>query len=88
LECSVSELFGDKINDWRFYLFSDSGILKFIDALPGVRARFALSSVGIGSRVQLLDHFNGEINLGLPLVRSYLTEVPDYLLTFRVGAEF
>ncbi|MEI8341186.1 MAG: POTRA domain-containing protein, partial [Verrucomicrobiota bacterium] len=77
-----------KINDWRFFTFTDAGLLTFVDPLPQTQARFNLASVGVGSRMQILDHLNGEIDVGIPLINQYLTGVPTYLVTFRVWADF
>ena len=78
---------GDKVNDWRFFVFTDDGVLAFVNPLPETHSTI-LSSIGIGSRAQAFGNFNGEIHLGLPLINKYLTSVPSYLLTFRVWADF
>ena len=79
---------GDKINDWRFFVFTDNGVLAFVDPLPQTQSKFTLSSVGIGTRAQAFGYFNGEIDLGVPLISKDLTGVPNYLITFRVWADF
>jgi len=79
---------GDKLNDWRFFVFTDDGLLAFVDPLPETHSHFTLASVGIGSRAQVYEHLNGEILVGLPLISKDLTGVPNYLITFRVWADF
>ena len=40
------------------------------DPLPEQETHFTLASIGIGSRLRLLDHLNGSIDLALPLIRQ------------------
>ncbi len=75
-------------NEWRFYLFSEGGMLSLEDALPEQESRFYLASVGIGSRIRFQDHFNGSLDVGVPLVSQTQTKALDLLLTFRVWADF
>jgi hemolysin activation/secretion protein len=75
-------------DEWRFYVFSEGGIITLEEALPEQESRFYLSSVGVGSRIRLRDHFNGSLDLGLPLNDQTETKALDLLLTFRVWADF
>ena len=85
---SLTSLLDKSINEWRFYVFGEGGILTLNDPLPEQKARFTLASVGTGTRIKLRDHFNGSFDLGVPLVTGAQTNPYDILLTFRVWAEF
>jgi hemolysin activation/secretion protein len=75
-------------NEWRFYVFVDGGYFTLIDPLPEQESAFGLASVGIGSHFRLRDHFNGSLDLALPLTTQAQTDAFDPRLTFRVWAEF
>ncbi len=49
---------------------------------------FELASLGIGTRFHLYNHFNGALDLGVPLISQTETDAFDPLLTFRVWADF
>jgi len=92
---SVAHFLGKTINEWRFYAFSDNGKLWLYNTGQGVGTyTYNLASVGVGSRIQFLDHLNGEVVLGLPLISKNMTDtnnksiVPAQLLTFRIWGEF
>jgi hemolysin activation/secretion protein len=85
---SLPGLFHDKVDDWRLYVFGDWGILTIIDALPEQQASFTLASFGVGTKMKISDHFNGSLDLGVPLIGQGTTKAYDPLLTFRVWAEF
>ena len=90
---SLAQFLGKFVNDWRFYAFSDNGYLWVNNTGPQQNTHFTLASAGVGSRAQFGDHFNGEISLGFPLIYkdpsgNYLPGISNYLLTFRVWAEF
>ena len=75
-------------NDWRFYGFVEGGTLTSHDPLPEQESRFNLASIGIGSRFELFDHFNGSVDLALPLTGLNDTDAHDPRVTFRVWADF
>lgn len=79
---------GDAKNEWRVYGFIDGGVLSLIDPLPQQASVFRLASVGIGTRLQFRQHFNGSLDLGFPLIGQTFTDAGDPLLTFRVSADF
>ena len=56
--------------------------------LPEQTAAFTLASTGVGSRIRIRDHFNGSVDVGVPLVRVSDTKPGDILLTFRGWADF
>jgi len=77
-----------KGNEWRVYIFAEAGELTLLDPLPEQISRFALASFGIGTRIRLLDHLNGTIDAGVPLISQSVTIAHDALVTFRMWAEF
>jgi len=77
-----------KGNEWRVYVFAEAGELTLLDPLPEQISRFALASFGIGTRIRLLDHLNGTIDAGVPLISQSVTIAHDALVTFRMWAEF
>lgn len=85
---SLSTWLGKRVDEWRFYLFTDAGMVTLNDPLPEQQDRFDLASYGIGTRLRLLDHLEGSLDLGLPLIDQYPTEAGDLLLTFQVSADF
>jgi len=85
---SLSTWLGKKVNDWRFYVFGDAGMVTLNDALPEQQDRFDLASYGIGTRIRVLDHLDGSLNLGFPLIDQSPTQTGDLLLTFQMAADF
>ena len=75
-------------DEWRFYLFGEGGWLNLQDVLPEQESQFALASFGAGTRIRFRDHFNGSLDLGVPLISQTDTKIWDLLLTFRVWADF
>jgi hemolysin activation/secretion protein len=85
---SLGDFMGKAVDEWRFYLFGEGGLLTIDDALPEQQEQFRLASVGVGSRIKLQDHYNGSLDFGLPLDNGTQTNAYEPLLTFRVWAEF
>jgi hemolysin activation/secretion protein len=85
---SLGDFLGKSVDEWRFYVFGDGGILTIDDALPEQQEQFRLASVGAGTRIKLQDHYNGSFDVGLPLDNATTTNAYEPLLTFRVWAEF
>jgi len=85
---SLSGLLGKTVDEWRFYLFGEGGLLTLDDPLPEQQAKFKLASVGAGTRIKLVSHLNGSFDLGLPLDNGPQTNAYAALLTFRLWAEF
>jgi hemolysin activation/secretion protein len=84
---SLGTLFKE-VEDWRFYVFGEGGILGLDDVLPEQQNSFTLASIGAGTRVRLLQHLNGSFDLGVPLEEGPNTKAGSPLLTFRVWGEF
>ena len=85
---SLQDLLGKTVDDWRFYLFSDAGLLTIDDALLEQQEDFKLASVGIGTRFKFAGHYNGSLDVGLPLDNGTTTNAYEPLITFRAWAEF
>jgi hemolysin activation/secretion protein len=85
---SLGDLLGKEVDDWRFYLFAEGGVLTIDDALPEQQEEFKLASVGIGTRFKVANHYNGSFDVGLPLDNGPNTNAYEPLLTFRLWAEF
>jgi len=79
---------GRKGSEWRIYAFADAGRLTIQNPLPDQQSTFDFASIGVGSRLQIFEHFNGSIDAGLPLIGQTRTQAHDLLLTFRVWADF
>jgi hemolysin activation/secretion protein len=89
-ELRTPSLFGKlgENNEWRLYVFCDAGALTLKNPLPEQQSHFSLASIGVGTRVRLMEHLNGSLDAGLPLIQQSSTSANDLLLTFRVWAEF
>jgi hemolysin activation/secretion protein len=77
-----------KGNDWRVYAFTDAGRLTLHSPLPEQEDTFTLASYGVGTRIRLLDHLNGSLDAGIPLLNLTETRANDLRLTFRVWGDF
>jgi len=85
---SLLGLVRSKAGDWRIYVFAEAGRLIVLEPLPEQVDQFDLVDFGIGSRFRLGDHFNGSLDLGIPLTGQTTTQAYNLHLTFRVWVEF
>ena len=69
-------------------VFGEAGQLILLEPLPEQVDHFDLVDFGIGSRFRLGDHFNGSLDLGIPLTGQTTTQAYNLHLTFRVWVEF
>ena len=81
-------LFGAKKGDWRIYAFADAGWLKVIDPLTDQKNHFDFLSYGIGSRLQLFDHFDGSVTASIPQLKQGQTKAHDTRVTFQAGLNY
>ena len=79
---------GEQAYEWRFYGFWDGGRLTLNEPLPEQQSSFKLSSWGVGSRLRLANHLHGSVDLALPLEPQGDVEEDDWMVTFRVWADF
>jgi hemolysin activation/secretion protein len=84
----LSALFGKQASDWRIYAFAEGGRLVVLQPLPQQTSVFDLADFGIGSRIRIQDHFNGSLDLGVPLISQAATDAYHLHLTFRLWVEF
>jgi len=75
-------------DEWRFYFFTDAGVATIQDPLPEQTERYSLASFGGGTRMTLFDHFNGSLDLAVPLFNQAGTKAHNPFLTFRVWTDF
>ncbi|MCP5531838.1 MAG: ShlB/FhaC/HecB family hemolysin secretion/activation protein [Akkermansiaceae bacterium] len=75
-------------NEWRFHAFADAGLVGIYDPLPGQKKRTGLSSVGIGSRATVKEHFHGSVDVAVPLIEQPDANDGDVRVTFRGWADF
>jgi hemolysin activation/secretion protein len=75
-------------DDWRVYAFMDAASAYNMDTLPEQTARFSLASYGGGTRLTLFNHFNGSIDLAVPLFSQSITKAQHPFVTFRLWTDF
>lgn len=78
----------EKENEWRVYGFVEGGQLYVNSPLPGEERTHDLASVGVGTRLRLLDHITGSIDMGVPLVTQPNAIAHDVYFFFRLGMDF
>ncbi len=79
---------GPKVTDWRIFTFAEGGQASILDPLPQQQAIFDLASIGAGTRIELVDHLNGQIDVALPLITSVNTRANHPRVEFRVWVAF
>lgn len=85
---SLARWLGSNVNEWRFYAFADAATLRLRDPLPEQDASYSLASVGLGTRLQVLDWLSGSLDWGYPLKDGPNTKKHDPRLNFSVRASF
>jgi len=75
-------------DEWRFYFFTDAAAVEIDEALPEQTQRYSLASFGTGTRATLFNHFNGSLDLAIPLFNQTNTKAHNPFLTFRVWSDF
>jgi len=75
-------------DEWRFYFFTDAGSASIQQPLPEQTERFSLASFGGGTRLTLFNHFNGSLDLAVPLFSQANTKAHNPFLTFRIWTDF
>ncbi|KGM30588.1 ShlB/FhaC/HecB family hemolysin secretion/activation protein, partial [Inquilinus limosus] len=74
------------VEDWRVYAYGDYAELWLQDVNPGQDDEFQLASVGFGTRVKLLNHLTGSVDLAVPLIDASDTRANDIRILFTLGA--
>lgn len=85
---SLARWLGANVNEWRFYAFADAATLRLRDPLPEQDSSYSLASVGLGTRLQVLDWLSGSMDWGYPLKDGPNTRKHDPRLNFSVRASF
>ena len=75
-------------NEWRLHAFLDGGRLFLNQALPDQVDLFDLMSVGLGTRINLWDHFQGSLDAAMPLRDLGTTSEGDWFVSFSLSSEF
>ena len=84
----LAQYVAPQVTDWRLFLFSDNGWANIIDPLPDQQSDFRLASVGAGTRLQLIDHLNGMVDVAVPLLTSLNTKAGQVRIEFHVWVQF
>ncbi|MEI6339822.1 MAG: ShlB/FhaC/HecB family hemolysin secretion/activation protein [Verrucomicrobiota bacterium] len=74
-------------HEWRVFGFLDAGASFVNDPLPEQTAQSNVWSYGVGSNLRILDHLNGAIVLGVPMISQTPSVAGEPLLTFRIWGE-
>lgn len=75
-------------NEARFYLFAEGGYYSLLEPLPQQTSHFEVASIGLGARVHWREHFNGSVDLAIPLTSESSTDAFDPRGIFRLWADF
>lgn len=75
-------------NELRFHAFLDAATLGIHEALPGQSSRENLASMGIGSRMRWMDHYNASVDVATPLIEQAHADDGSIRITFRGWADF
>ncbi len=76
------------VRSLRLHLFFDGGVVSQRQALAGTRATVGLSSVGVGTRVNLWGYLNGSLQDAQVLDSGFDTKAGTNRVLFRVYGEF
>jgi hemolysin activation/secretion protein len=76
------------VHSWRFHLFADTGLINLRDPTVGQRSTNGLSSVGVGTRVNLWGYLNGAVQDAQTLNNGPDTKAGTNRVLFRVFGEF
>jgi hemolysin activation/secretion protein len=76
------------VRSWRFHLFADTGVVNLRQATVGQRSSNGLSSVGVGTRVNLWGYLNGAVQDAQTLNNGPDTKAGTNRVLFRVFGEF
>ena len=76
------------VTTWRFHLFADTGVINLRNATLGQRSTSGLSSVGVGTRVNLWGYLNGAVQDAQTLNNGPDTRAGTNRVLFRVFGEF
>ena len=84
----VTEIGALSLNELRGLVFFDAGTAVLHSPLLQQRSSYTLSSAGLGFRLHLFDHFNGEVLVAFPLDDAATTKAGDPRALFRIYGDF
>jgi hemolysin activation/secretion protein len=79
---------GERVNELIVLGFVDAAYLTLEDPLPGQLDSFTLAGTGVGLRLRAFGHFDGALEVGIPLESTTFTERYDPRVNFRVAYQF
>ena len=74
--------------EWRIHTFVDAARITMQQPLPAQKANFSLIGVGLGTRLQVRDHFSASLDAGWPLLDEGQTKAGDLRVNFSLGAKY
>jgi len=85
---SLAKYIGRPVKSWRFHVFYDAGEVTLSRPLPGYPSTFGLSSVGVGTRVNLWGNLDASVQDAQTLNTGTTTHAGTNRVLFRVSGEF
>ena len=85
---SFASWISPKINDWHVLTFVDGAGLWLRSPLPGEHSSYALTSVGIGTRLVAFDDLNAALDIAFPLLDGAVSDTGRPRFHFRVSEGF
>lgn len=79
---------GDRVSNWRFYLFLDGARMRLRDPLPEQDDDYSLASAGGGMRLRIYDVLAADVFWAMPLTEGSDTEKHDAQVKFDLRADF
>jgi len=79
---------GPREEEWRFHLFADAGALGIYDPLPAQQQRLYFASAGAGTRFKVWSHYNGSLDVAVPLIDQMDAQAGGVRVIFRGWAAF
>jgi hemolysin activation/secretion protein len=85
---SLAELINPRVNELRFYLFSDAAETSVNQPANEQRRSYGLSAVGVGLRARIADHLQATLENALTLSNGATTRQGNDALLFSVLGDF
>ena len=79
---------GVRSDEWRFHGFADGGMLSIYNPPPSQQRHFQFASIGAGTRFKAFKHYNGSLDVAMPLIDQGDTRAGDVRVIFRGWADF
>jgi hemolysin activation/secretion protein len=84
----LAQSLSPNLSDWRVFGFIEGGSLNIYQPLPQQQSIFDLASFGAGTRIKLLDHLNGQVDVAVPMHSEVATHAYNPRIEFRLWADF